>query len=47
MAPELPPVRPVDDEVVEATLPYLPEIVADMVRLQRLTGARPGEVCGL
>jgi integrase len=47
IAPELPPVRPVEDEVVEATLPYLPEIVADMVRFQRLTGARPGEVCGL
>lgn len=46
-APELPPVKPVDDSVVEATLPYLSEIVADMVRLQRLTGARPGEVCGL
>jgi len=25
----------------------MPEIVADMVRLQRLTGARPGEVCVL
>lgn len=47
IAPELPPVRPVDDEVVEATLPYLPEIIADMVRFQRLTGTRPGEVCGL
>jgi integrase len=47
IAPELPPIRPVDDTVVEATLPYLPEIVADMVRVQRLTGTRPGEVCGL
>jgi integrase len=46
-APELPPVKPVGDEVVDMTLPYLPEIVADMVRLQRLTGARPGEVCRL
>jgi integrase len=46
-APELPPVKPVADEVVEATIPYLPEIVADMVQFQRLTGARPGEVCGL
>lgn len=27
------------------TLPHLPEIVADMVRLQRLTGMRPAEVC--
>jgi integrase len=47
VAPELPEIKPVDDEVVEATLPYLPEIVADMVQVQRLTGARPGEVCGL
>jgi integrase len=47
IAPELPPVKPIADEVVDATLPHLPEIVADMVRFQRLTGARPGEVCGL
>jgi len=46
-APELPPIAPVDDAVVDATLPFLPEVVADMVRLQRLTGARPGEVCKL
>jgi integrase len=37
----------VDDAVVDATLPHLPEVVADMVRVQRLTGARPGEVCTL
>jgi integrase len=37
----------VQDEIVDRTLPYLSEIVADMVRLQRLTGARPGEVCSL
>lgn len=35
----------VDDATVDQTLPRLPEIVADMVRFQRLTGARPGEVC--
>lgn len=46
-APELPEVKPVENAVVEATLPHLPEIVADMVRFQRLTGTRPGEVCGL
>jgi len=46
-APEAPPIRPVADEVVEATLRYLPPIVADMVRVQLLTGARPGEVCQL
>lgn len=38
------PILPVDDAVVDATLPRLPRIVADMVRLQRLCGARPGEV---
>jgi len=37
----------VDDAVVDATVPYLPDVVADMVRLQRLTGARPGEICSL
>ena len=36
---------PVDDGVVNATLKCLPPIVADMVRLQRLTGCRPEEVC--
>ncbi len=41
------PVLPVADEVVDATLPHLPLVVADMVRFQRLTGCRPGEVCQL
>lgn len=45
--PEAPPVKPVDVAVVEKTLPHLPPIVADMVRFQLLTGARPGEVCNL
>ncbi len=39
------PILPVDAEVVDATLPFLPEVVADMVRFQRLTGCRPAEVC--
>jgi len=39
------PIGPVDDQVVDATLAYLPEVVADMVRLHRLIGARPAEVC--
>lgn len=47
MAPEPPPVQPVADDIVEATLPHLPSVVADMVRLQRLVGCRPGEVCNL
>ena len=46
-ARETGPVLPVDDAVVDDTLPHLPQIVADMVRLQRLTGARPGEICTL
>ncbi|MGI9326732.1 MAG: hypothetical protein ACR2PZ_16050, partial [Pseudomonadales bacterium] len=44
-ARETPPVLPVDDETVEATLEHLPQVVADMVRLQRLTAARPAEIC--
>jgi integrase len=43
-AREKPPVGPVSDEAVERTLPYLTATVAAMVRLQRLTGMRPGEV---
>jgi integrase len=41
------PVLPVAEETVDATLPYLPQVVADMIRFQRLTGCRPGEVCQL
>ncbi|QDS99268.1 tyrosine-type recombinase/integrase [Adhaeretor mobilis] len=40
-------VRGVEDTHIEQTLPCLPAIVADMVKFQRLTGARPGEVCAL
>jgi integrase len=46
-ARESEPVRPVDDAAVDGTLPHLPTVVADMVRFQRLTGARPVEVCML
>ena len=46
-APEPEPVTPVADEVVAATLAYLPPSVRAMVELQRLTGMRPGEVCAL
>jgi integrase len=41
------PIRPVPDEVVDATLPCLPPQVRAMVELQRLTGMRPQEVCEL
>lgn len=44
-AKETAPIGPVDDGIVEAILPYLPEIVADMVRVQRATGMQPAEVC--
>ncbi len=41
------PVRSVTDEVVEATLPHLPPLVADMVKIRRLVGCRPDEICQL
>jgi integrase len=44
-ARETEPVKPVDDADVEAVLPLLPPVVADLVRFQRLTGCRPGEAC--
>lgn len=37
----------VEDEILDATIPQLKPAVADMVRFQRLTGARPCEVCNL
>lgn len=39
------PIMPVAAAHVESTLEHLPPIVADMIRLQRLTAMRPGEVC--
>lgn len=44
-AVELPAVGPVSDAVFQQTLPFLPRIVADLARLQRLIAARPAEVC--
>ncbi len=46
-ARERPRIKPVADADIAAALVHLPPIVADMVRLQRLTGARPAEVCQL
>lgn len=43
-AKESEPVRPVSENDVQAVLPHLPSVVADMIRLQRSTGCRPGEV---
>lgn len=44
-AREAKPVEPVDDATVDATLPYLPSTLADMVRIHRLIGCRPTELC--
>jgi integrase len=41
------PVQPVDNATVQATLPHLTPVVADMIRLQRITGCRPQDVCNL
>ena len=46
-ARETKPVTVVPDPVVDATLQLLSGVVADMVRFQRLTGARPTEVCSI
>lgn len=40
-------VKPVDEATVNATLEHMSRTAADMVRVQRLTGMRPGEVCDL
>lgn len=46
-APEPKPVMPVDSDIVDATLAFLPPVVKDLVTFQRLVGARPGEACGI
>lgn len=46
-APETEPVRPVDDSVIEATCAVMARNTSDMVRVQRLTGMRPGEICNM
>ncbi len=38
-------IKPVPDDVVEKTLQHTTKVVGDMIRFQRLTGCRPGEVC--
>ena len=43
-APESKPVMSVPDEHVDAVIPLVSRQVAAMIQLQRLTGARPGEV---
>lgn len=46
-AHETTPILPVDVGIVDTTLQHLNSIVGDMVRIQLLTGMRPGEVCQL
>jgi len=46
-APEYRKIKPVKDAVVDKTLPFLPPIVGDMVRVQRLCGMRPQDVRNL
>jgi site-specific recombinase XerD len=44
-ARELEPVGPVDDDTVDATLPYLNRFVVGLVEFQRLTGWAPNQLC--
>jgi integrase len=43
-APERPRILPIDESTFQRTLPHLPEVVADMLRLMRYCGARPSEI---
>ena len=43
-APDTPDIEPVADEIVDAAIEVMPDDLADMIRFQRLTGCRPGEV---
>lgn len=45
LARETPPVLPVPEGVVDATLPHLPPAVRVMVQVHALTGMRPAELC--
>lgn len=46
-AKESDPVKPITDDIVKATLPYLPHHVRVMVELMMHTGMRPSEVCAM
>jgi site-specific recombinase XerD len=39
------PIKPVRDEDVDAVLPFVSRQVGAMIELQRITGARPTEIC--
>ena len=47
LARESEPVLPVADADLEAILPHLPAVMADLVRFARLTAVRPSEACRL
>lgn len=47
VARETPPVRPVTDATVDATIATMMPNTADMVRVHRLTGMRPDEICSM
>jgi integrase len=46
-AREKAPIGPVADEMIEAILPHVSDLVADAIRTMRLTGMRPGEVLAM
>jgi integrase len=41
------PIGPVEDAVVEATLPHVSGVVADLIQIMRRSGARPAEAVGM
>lgn len=47
MAKERTPVRPVDDVTIDKTIEVMMPNTADMVRVHRLTGMRPCEICAM
>jgi len=44
-ARETEPIKPVDDQHVDAVLPFVTPHVSAMIQVQRLTGMRPSDVC--
>ena len=46
-APDRPPVHPVDDATIGKTAERMMPNTADMVRVHRLTGMRPEEICSM
>ncbi len=46
-APEYAEIPPADQEIVDKTLPFLPPIVTDMIRVQLFAGLRPQDVRNL